>query len=151
VDLDITEDSIEVTAHRLSRGTALGGTDTHALQQWLLHFKKSSQDLRQTTADIVDWLANSFLPWAAYRAFMAGRLVALDKCPGVCPIRVGKTWRWLAAKATLLSSGSKAKEVSWASYSSVLAWKPASKAESMHSTRKRGGFCLLMHPMHSTS
>jgi hypothetical protein len=41
---------------------------------------------------------------------MARRLVALDKCPGVRPIGVGKTWRRLAAKATLLVSGCDAKE-----------------------------------------
>jgi hypothetical protein len=42
---------------------------------------------------------------------MAGRLVALDKCPGIRPIGVGKTWRRLAVKATLLASGSEAKEL----------------------------------------
>jgi hypothetical protein len=62
------------------------------------------------TANLVDCLANSFPPWAAYRALMAGRLVALDKCPGVRPIRVGETWWRLAAKATLLVSGCDAKE-----------------------------------------
>jgi hypothetical protein len=110
VDLDITEDTIKVTTRRLSGGAGLGGTDAHALQQWLLHFGKSSRLLRQATADLVDGLANSFSPWAAYRALMAGRLVALDKCPGVRPIGVGETWWRLAAKATLLVSGCDAKE-----------------------------------------
>jgi hypothetical protein len=63
-------------------------------------------------ANFVDWLANSFPPWAAYRALMAGHLVAFDKCPGgIHPIGVGETWRRLTTKATLLASGSKAKEV----------------------------------------
>jgi hypothetical protein len=110
VDLDITEDTIEVAARCLSGGAGLGGTDAHVLQQWLLRFGKSSRLLRQATADLVDWLASSFPPWAAYRALMAGRLVALDKCPGVRPIWVGETWRRLAAKATLLGSGCNAKE-----------------------------------------
>jgi hypothetical protein len=111
VDLDITEDSIEVTARRLSGGAGLGGTDAHALQQWLLRFGKASRTLRQASAEMVDWLANTFPPWASYRALMAGRLVALDKCPGVRPIGIGETWRRLAAKATLLSSGREAKEL----------------------------------------
>jgi hypothetical protein len=111
VDLDITEDTIEVTACRLSGGAGLGGTDAHALQQWLLRFGKSSRLLRQAAADLVDWLANSFPPWAAYRALMPGRLlVTLDKCPGVRPIGVGEIWRRLAAKVTLLVSGCNAKE-----------------------------------------
>ncbi len=84
--------------------------DALALQQWLLRFWKSSRLLRRATANLVDWLANSFPPWDAYRALMAGRLVALDKCPGVRPIGVGETWRRLAAKATLLVSGCDAKE-----------------------------------------
>jgi hypothetical protein len=110
VDLNITEDTIKVTARRLSGGAGLGGTDSHALQQWLLRFEKSSCLLRQATADLDDWHANSFPPWVPYRALMAGRLVALDKCPGVRPIGVGETWRRLAAKATLLVSGCDAKE-----------------------------------------
>jgi hypothetical protein len=42
---------------------------------------------------------------------MAGRLVALDKYPGIRPIGIGETWRRLAAKATLLASGKHAKEL----------------------------------------
>ena len=35
-------------------------------------------------ANMVDWLANSFPPWAAFWALMVGLLVVvLDKCPGV--------------------------------------------------------------------
>jgi hypothetical protein len=79
--------------------------------RYLLRFGKSSRLSRQATADLVDWLANSFLPWAAYsRALIAGCLVALDKCPGVRPIGVGETWRRLATKATPLVSGCNAKE-----------------------------------------
>jgi hypothetical protein len=93
------------------QGAGLGGTDAHALQQWLLRFRKASCTLQQAFAKLVEWLANTFPPWAAYRALMAGRLVALDKCPGVRPIGIGETWPRLAAKATLLLSGSDAKEL----------------------------------------
>ena len=41
---------------------------------------------------------------------MTGHLVALDKCPGIRPIGIGETWRRLFAKASLLASGSEAKE-----------------------------------------
>jgi hypothetical protein len=108
VDLDITEDTIEVTARRLSRGAGLGGTDTHALQQWLLQYGQASQLLQQ--ANFVNWLSNSFPPWAAHRGLMAGCLVALDKCPDVRPIGIGETCRRLFAKASLLASGNEAKE-----------------------------------------
>jgi hypothetical protein len=74
-------------------------------------FGKASCTLLQASAKLVEWLANTFPPWAAYRALMAGCLVALDKCPGVRPLGIGETWWRLAAKATLLSSGSDAKEL----------------------------------------
>jgi hypothetical protein len=41
---------------------------------------------------------------------MAGRLIALDKCPGVCPLGIGKTWRHLCAKLVLLACSTDAKE-----------------------------------------
>ena len=34
-------------------------------------------------------MANPFLPWAAYRALMECRLVALDKSPGVRLVGIG--------------------------------------------------------------
>jgi hypothetical protein len=56
-------------------------------------------------------MSNTFPPWAAYyRALTAGRLIALDKCPGVQPIGVGKTWRRLIAKVVLFSVHAKAEE-----------------------------------------
>eukprot|EP00957_Ditylum_brightwellii_P170001 12939332-Ditylum_brightwellii.AAC.1 len=42
------------------------------------------------------WLANNSPPWAAYRALMACRLVALDKCPGTRPVGIGEIFCRLA-------------------------------------------------------
>ena len=39
----------------------------------------------------VDWLENQKLPWDSYWAFMSGRLIALDKLPGVRPVCVRET------------------------------------------------------------
>ena len=36
---------------------------------------------------------------------MSGRLVALDKCPGVRPIGIGETWHRAFAKALLKVAG----------------------------------------------
>ena len=47
------------------------------------------------------WLANESPPWAAYRAFMSGRLIVLEKQPGVSPVGVGETWLRLFANIIL--------------------------------------------------
>jgi hypothetical protein len=41
---------------------------------------------------------------------MSGRISALDKCTGVRPVRVGKTWCRHTAKFVLLVVGAEAKE-----------------------------------------
>ena len=51
------------------------------------------------------WLANGFPPWESYRALMSGRLIALDKSPGVRPIGIGESWRRLFAKCLLSVTG----------------------------------------------
>ena len=56
----------------------------------------------------MDGLANGSLPWAAYRAFMSGRLIALEIQPGVRPVGVGETWRRLFANILLKVTGSEA-------------------------------------------
>jgi hypothetical protein len=78
VDLDITDKIIEKVARRLSGSAGAGGTDSHALTHWLLHFGIASGRLQQALIDFAEWMGNEFLPWAAYRALMAGRLLALE-------------------------------------------------------------------------
>lgn len=93
VDLDITEDVVERVARKLSGSGGLGGSDAQAVSQLLLKFGTASRKLRIVMAKVGQWLANESPPWAAYRALMAGRLLAVDKCPGIRPIGVGETWR----------------------------------------------------------
>ena len=56
----------------------------------------------------VEWLGNTHPPWAAYRALMACRLVALDKQPGVRPVGIGEVHRRLLAKLVVAAAGSDA-------------------------------------------
>jgi hypothetical protein len=79
VDLDI---AIQGIARRLSGTVGLGGTDPHALKNWLLQFGTANQNLHQATTLFTECMSITFPPWATYRApLMAGCLVALDKCP----------------------------------------------------------------------
>jgi hypothetical protein len=158
VDLDITDEAVEKVARRLSGSAGSGGTDSHALQHWLLRFGKASGALRDAVADFTDWLGNTAPPWAAYQAIMAGRLIGIDKCPGVRPVGAGETWRRLFAKTILLVAGAKPKKPVGQT-SCVLASKPVSRAGFTPSStsglctrrKKNGDFFSLMHLMHSTS
>ena len=78
-----------------------GGTDSEALQVWLLKFGHDSNRLRTSVETFVDWLSNGSLTWAAYHAFMSGHLIVLDKYPGVRRFSVGETWRRLFAKTVI--------------------------------------------------
>ena len=59
--------------------------------------------------DFVEWLGNGRPHWAAYQALMSGRLIVLDKQPGIRPVGVGETWRRMMAKFLLRVAGTEAK------------------------------------------
>ena len=69
---------------------AAGALGAEAMEQlnWLLRFRCASKEFRVIFASLADWMANSSPHWAAYRALMACRLVALDKRPGVRPVGI---------------------------------------------------------------
>ena len=81
VPLNFTEDDITWVASKLSGAAGALGAEAMELRNWLLRFGCASEELRVVVASLADWMANSPPPWAAYRALMACRLVALDKRP----------------------------------------------------------------------
>ena len=81
-----------VTSKLSDAAGALGG-EAIELQNWLLHFGCTSEELRVVFARMADWMANSSPPWVSYHALMACCLVALDKRPGVCPVGIRETLR----------------------------------------------------------
>ena len=89
VPLDFTEDDVTWVASNLSGASDALGVEVIELHNWLLYFGCLSEELRVVVARLSDWMANSSSPWAAYRALMACRLVALDKRPGVRPVGIG--------------------------------------------------------------
>ena len=86
------------------------GTDLVSLQHWLLQSGAAFVGLRYIARELGDWMANGRPPWAAYRELVSGRLIDLDKFPGVWPFRVGETWRWMLEKCVLAVMGAEAKE-----------------------------------------
>jgi hypothetical protein len=104
----ITQDNVEAVSSRLSGAAGPGSTDTVELSNWLLRFGSEYKALREEMATWTNWLANTSPPWAAYRALMANRLVALDKQPGTCSVGIGEVYRRLWAKCLLKAIGSQA-------------------------------------------
>ena len=121
-----------------------------SLQHWLLRFGAASGELRRIVAEFGEWLSNVCPPWAACHAMMSGRLIALDKSPGIIPVAIGKTWRHLLAKCLLRVMGKKAKAacgtehlggeveagIEGAIHATRLQW-------TQHSQEKEWGFLLI--------
>ena len=59
-------------------------------------------------AQLTNWLANNQPSWAAYRALMTCRLVALDKQPGTRPVGIGEIYHRLMAKCVISACGHQA-------------------------------------------
>jgi hypothetical protein len=106
--VEITVDVVETVAARLSGAAGPGGTDAVDLRNWLLRFGAESEGLGRVMAKLTEWIANERPPWAAIRALMACRLVALDKSPGVRPVGIGEIYRRLMAKCLLKVVGHQA-------------------------------------------
>ena len=104
-----SSETVEDMAAKLSGGAGPSGVEAVQLKHWLLHFGRASAELREEMAEWVNWLANTAPPWAAYRATMARRLVALDKQPGVRPLGIGEVWERLWAKCVLGEAGQQGK------------------------------------------
>ena len=109
VPVNITDNVVAAVAGRLSGGAGPGGTELVSLQHWLLRFGAASGELRLIVAEFGEWLSNGRPSWAAYRAMMSGRLIALDKSPGIRPVGIGETWLRLLAKCLLRVTGQEAK------------------------------------------
>ena len=92
IPVKILEEAVELVARKILGSSGPGGTDSESLQVWLLKFGENSTRLFTSVEIFVDWLSNGSPPWEAYRALMSGRLIALDKKPGVRPVGVGETW-----------------------------------------------------------
>ena len=110
IPMDFSEDDVTWVASKLSGSAGAAGPEAVEFRNWLLRFGAGSEALRVEMAEWANWLANTSPPWAAYRAIMACRLVALDKCPGVRPVGIGEIVRRLLAKMVVRVGGDQAKQ-----------------------------------------
>jgi hypothetical protein len=85
VHIDISHYTVEQVDHRLSGSAGLGGVDYQAVSHWILAYGNASETLRYSLTSFSMWMENVLPPWAAYRSLWIGRLMALDKIPGMMP------------------------------------------------------------------
>ena len=109
IPLDFTEDDVTWVPSKLSGASGALGVEANELRNWLLCLGCASEELNVVVASLDDWMANSSPPWAAYRALMTCRLVALDRRPGVRPVGIGETLRRALAKLVMRAAGEQAK------------------------------------------
>jgi hypothetical protein len=109
IPTDCTPKDLETLALRMGGSTGPSSFDAVMLRNCLLWYGRASGELRQELANWLEWLSNEYPPWAAYRALMSRRLVALDKQPGVRPVAIGEIWQQCIAKGNLVGSGAEAK------------------------------------------
>ena len=96
-------------ALKLSGAAGALGAEAMELCNWLLCFGCALEELIVVVTRLEYWMANSSPPWAAYRALMACRLVALDKRPGVRPVGIGETLCRALSKLAMRAAGDQAK------------------------------------------
>ena len=111
VPIDFMEDDVTWVASKISGAAGALGSKTIELRNWIIRFGCTLEEIRVVVAIMTDWMANSSPTWAAYRALMSCRLVALDKSSGVGPVGIGEMLCWGLSKHVMRSAGDQAKTV----------------------------------------
>ena len=98
---NLNEDAIQKAALKPVHGAAgLSGLDAHAWRKLCSSFN-SSKDLCSALANVGRRLCTSNINPDHLSAFVACRLIPLNKCPGVRPIGIGEVHRRIIAKTIL--------------------------------------------------
>ena len=105
IPLTFTNEMVEKMASRISGAGGNSGTDSVDLANWLLRFGDASNGLRTEMVAYAHWLSNHSPPWAAIRALMCNRTMALDKQPGTRPVGIGEIIRRFLAKLVISACG----------------------------------------------
>ena len=108
IPVDITEDVVKLVTQKLLGSASPGDTDLEALQGWILKFGCHSKKLRISVEYFRAWMANQNPPWAAYRPFISGCLIALGNLPGLSPVSVGETCHQIFSMCVLKVTGPEA-------------------------------------------
>ena len=101
------EDVVKLVTRKLSGSSGHVVTDSKDLQGRPLKFREDRKKLLISVEISVNWLSNQSPPWSAYYVFMSGRLIALNKNPGVRLVGIKEMLRQLFANCGLKFMGPK--------------------------------------------
>jgi hypothetical protein len=114
------EKTVEKVARKVGGSAGLGEVSSTFLKQVLLWHGNASRRLRKRWLILLSgWPILTILGQATYQAQRMGRLIALDKCPGVRPVRISEIWSRLIAKVILVKAGQEVKKKPVETISSV--------------------------------
>ena len=71
------------------------------MEATVLLIKRASSDLCESVARLTKRLCTTYVDPCKVASLIACRLVALNKSPGICPVGIGETLRWLIGKMIL--------------------------------------------------
>ena len=97
----IDGDVIKNAALNTKGAAGPSGLDAHCWRRLCTSFHSASRDLCHSLALFARRLCTSFVDPKALSPFLACRLIALDKCPGVRPIGICEAARRIVSKAIL--------------------------------------------------
>ena len=95
----ITPAKIKKVAMRMSGAAGLSGIDSEGWNRMLSVYKGASGSLCSALSRMAVLLCTQEIQPSHLEAFLAGRLIALDKRPGVRPIAIGEVFRRIICRA----------------------------------------------------
>ena len=99
------EDAVKSVTRKLSGESGPGGKESEALHGYILKSVEDIKILRTSMETFIDWIFNESPLWTTCRAYISGRLIALEKQPDMRMVGVGETWRHLFDKIVLKVKG----------------------------------------------
>ena len=102
---EITGDTISKIALKCQGGAGPSGLDSEAAKRMLCssNFSPQNRDLCSSLAHLARKLATEEVDPSAIEPFVSGRLIGLDKNPGVRPIAIGEIFRRIVSSSILSS------------------------------------------------
>ena len=98
----IDKGAVKYAALKISGAAGPSGLDAYCWRRLCTNFGPASSDLCQALADVAKRLSTTFVHPDSIAPFVACRLIALNKNPGVRPIGIGDTARRIIAKSILM-------------------------------------------------